>query len=298
MPPARFPVVLDFDGSVPPVAAEGLRISLQGWQETIRFGCTLGAFRRFDGFLRGVLPEEHGCVFIGSGDYHHVSALLLSRMSAAHAPVDLVVCDNHPDNMRYPFGIHCGSWVYHASRMAQIRHIHVIGICSGDITLRHAWENRLGPLLDKKLTYWSVGASAAWLTALGLASQHRRFASADELVRAFLPCLAASGSIYLSVDKDVFSPQTVTTNWDQGVFNEGHAERLIAACTGKLIGADVCGDMSEYRYRNWCKKMLSRMDGQKHIDPALLPGWQQEHQILNKRLLAWINKAMAKVQDM
>lgn len=292
-----FPVILDFDDSVQPVATDELRIPLQDWQEAVRFGCSLRSFRQLDAFLDGVLPEEHGCVFMGSGDYHHVSTLLLSRLPPWNTPVDLVVCDNHPDNMRYPFGIHCGSWVYHASRMAHIRHIHVIGLCSGDITLRHSWENHLTPFLRKKLMYWSIGASAAWLDALGLASQHRRFASADELVQAFLPRLAISDSIYLSMDKDVFSPHVATTNWDQGMFGEGHVERLIAACAGKLVGADVCGDVSAYRSRHWFKKMLSLMDGQKRTDPALLAGWQREHQMLNINLLTWIRQAMGKARD-
>ena len=34
------PVILDFDGSVLPVAEGELRIPLGSWQEAIRFGCT------------------------------------------------------------------------------------------------------------------------------------------------------------------------------------------------------------------------------------------------------------------
>lgn len=293
MASAQFPVILDFDNSVQPVTTDELRIPMQDWQETIRFGCTSKAFKQLADFLRGVLPKEHGCVFLGSGDYHHVSALLLSRLSHKNVPVDLIVCDNHPDNMRYPFGIHCGSWVYHASKMEHVRHIHVIGISSGDITLRHAWENYLTPLLRKKLKYWSIGASAAWLNSLGLASQHRCFASPDELLQAFLPEVAQSEKVYLSVDKDVFNPRTVTTNWDQGTFSASHVESLITACTGKIVGADICGEVSEYRYRHWFKKMLSLMDGQEQIDPTLLPGWQQEHHNLNTKLLAGIRQAAA-----
>lgn len=294
--PSLLPLILDFDRSVLPVAAEELRIPLHHWQDAIRFGCTLRAFKQLDDFLQEVLPEKHGCVFMGSGDYHHLSTLLLSRLSPKKAPVDLVVCDNHPDNMRYPFGIHCGSWISHASRMAHIRQIHVIGISSADITLPHAWENRLRPLLKKKLTYWSLGARATWLNVLGLASQHRCFASADELLQAFVPCLTNFENIYLSVDKDVFSTQTITTHWDQGAFSKRHGEQLIAACTGKLVGADVCGDVSEYSYRGWLKKFLSQMDGQRQMDLSLLPGWQEEHRRLNTQLLAWICPAMQKAQ--
>lgn len=285
------PVILDFDGSVLPIAADALRIPLLRQQESVRFGCSLGVFRQFESGLRASMPARHGCVFLGSGDFHHVSAALLARLDI-NFPVDLVVCDNHPDNMRYPFGIHCGSWVRYASKMAHIRHIHVIGISSDDITWRHAWENYLSPLFGKKLTYWSVGTSAAWLDALGLGSCHRCFAAPDELLQAFLPELATAAGVYLSLDKDVFSPETAQTNWDQGTFEESHLKRLIEAVTGRLVGADVCGEISEYRYQHWFKRLLSRLDGQKPLDPLQLPRWQQAHQALNIRLLRWMNQAM------
>ena len=38
------PVILDFDGSVLPVAEGERRIPLGSWQEAIRFGCTRRAF--------------------------------------------------------------------------------------------------------------------------------------------------------------------------------------------------------------------------------------------------------------
>jgi len=165
------PVILDFDASVPPLSVDEVRIPVNDWQEAIRFGCTLRTYAALASHLDGLIPPEHGCVFTGSGDYHHLSLYLLRRLARrkALAPgsLDVVVCDNHPDNMRYPFGLHCGSWVRHAAALACIRHIHVIGITSPDITFAHAWENYLMPLARKKLFYWSVGRRAAWLGLLG-----------------------------------------------------------------------------------------------------------------------------------
>ncbi len=86
-----------------------------------------------------------GCVLLGSGDYHHVTQLLLERLPSDE-PIHLIVCDNHPDNMRYPFGIHCGSWVYWASKLPQVARIDVLGISSSDIGWLHAVENHWSPL--------------------------------------------------------------------------------------------------------------------------------------------------------
>ena len=46
----RQPVVLDIDDSVGPLADE-LRLSLQTWQEQVRFGCGLARFARFRAML-------------------------------------------------------------------------------------------------------------------------------------------------------------------------------------------------------------------------------------------------------
>ena len=104
------PVILDFDGSVLPVAEGERRIPLGPWQEAIRFGCTRRAFSALEAHLEGVLPVDCGCAFMGSGDFHHVTLIPLRRLCRRLPPasLDVVVFDNHPDNMRYPFGIHCG----------------------------------------------------------------------------------------------------------------------------------------------------------------------------------------------
>lgn len=186
-------------------------------------------------------------MFTGSGDYHHLSQLLLNRLPTQQK-FQLIICDNHPDNMRYPFGIHCGSWVYWASRLPQVEHVHVLGIGSQDIGLGHAWENHWSPLLKRKLTYWNVNVDTRWMNWIGAGRSNRAFGNADELMRAFLAQFDRSLPVYLSIDKDVLSPEVVNTNWDQGEFLEQHLNDLIDACQGRIIGADITGDVSAYHY--------------------------------------------------
>lgn len=285
--PDRIPVILDFDDAVLPVAGNEIRLPLQSWQEKIRFGCTKKHFARLQAHLQRVLPDTYGCVFLGSGDYHHVTPILLARVSE---PVDLIVCDNHPDNMRYWFGIHCGSWVYYASRLPNIRHIHVLGISSADISCRHAWENYLTPLYQGKLTYWSVGVKARWLDYIGLRSRHYCFTEPEALIEAFIAQIAGK-RCYLSIDKDVFSPDVIRTNWDQGQFQEAQLQRLISACQGKVVGADVTGEVSEYHYTSRFKRFLSQCDGQPAIDPAELHAWQVRQQLFNRHVLTLLEPA-------
>lgn len=289
----RPPLVLDFDGSV---AAEDFpqatRLDLHSWQERIRFGCRRSHFRELAAALMPLWPRDYGCVFTGSGDYHHLTYLLLQRLATGQA-CDVVVCDNHPDNMRYPFGIHCGSWVYWASKLPQVKHIHVLGIGSADIGLGHAWENHWSPLIGKKLTYWHMDVDTRWLRWLGAGASRRGYGDADALTADFLAVLADDDRppVYLSIDKDVLSPQVVKTNWDQGVFEERHLNQLIDACRGRLIGADITGDVSAYRYQSRFKRWLSAADGQQEPTLEQATTWQRRQNLLNQRLAARIDSS-------
>jgi hypothetical protein len=281
------PVVLDIDRSVGPLPHR-LVLPLEHWQESIRFGCSLAAMRRFRRMLDELLPASYGTVFMGSGDFHHLSWPLIARL-AAPEPFQVVVLDNHPDNMRFPFGVHCGSWVRKVAALPQVSHVHVLGITSSDIGGGHAWENYLTPLRRGKLSYWSIGVDTGWSRRLGLAHAFRSFDTPDAMVDAFVESQRTQRApSYLSIDKDAFSPEVAHTNWDQGRLLTGHALALIDSLRHGLVGSDINGEVSHYRYKSWWKRRLSAMDEQPEIDPAQLAGWQAQQHALNLQLLAAI----------
>ncbi|KQM80426.1 hypothetical protein [Xylophilus sp. Leaf220] len=296
---AAAPVVLDLDHSVGPLPGE-CRLPLHDLQEAVRFGCGLPRFRRFARLLDARMPAfgAHGTVFMGSGDFHHLSGPLVARCIAARAftaqrPLRIVVLDNHPDNMRFPFGIHCGSWVRHAALLPQVSQVHVVGITSGDIGRGHAWENYLQPLRTGKLCYWSTGVDTRWSRWLGLGAAFRSFPDGDALVQALCATLAADPQpTYLSIDKDAFAPDVVRTNWDQGVLRADHAEAVIGALRGQMAGSDVTGEVSSYRYATAWKRWLSAGDGQQtEIAPDTLRQWQAGQDAFNQRLLEKLRSA-------
>ncbi|WP_239467169.1 arginase family protein [Rhodoferax koreensis] len=289
------PVVLDLDGAVGALPG-AQRLALQDRQEALRFGCGLGAIQSLKDWLDLHLPAQHGTVFMGSGDFHHLSWPLIAhhvRARASDLPLRVVVLDNHPDNMRFPFGVHCGSWVRRVALMPEVREVIVAGICSGDIGWRHAWENQLAPLLAGKLSYWSVGVDTGWARWLGLARAFRNFADAQSLTDALVALLQRERqATYLSIDKDVFAPEVVRTNWDQGGLLEAQAMAVIDALRGQLVGSDVTGEVSAYRYHTAWKRWLSAQDGQDTaIDPAQLALWQDGQHALNLRLLRRLDSA-------
>lgn len=284
------PVVLDFDDSVGALPRAHV-LELGDLQESIRFGCSLRRLREAWAGIAARLPAEYGTVFTGSGDYHHLSWPLIERRAAA-GPFEVVVFDNHPDNMRFPFGVHCGSWVRKVAALPAVTHVHVLGISSGDVSAAHAWENYLTPLMRGRLTYWTLGVDTRWAMRFGLGRAFRAFDSAADLIATFIEeRRASSGPVYLSIDKDVLAPEIARTNWDQGRLSDLDLFDVIDALAGRLIGSDITGDISAYRYRAWWKRRLSALDDQPQIDTAQLAEWQAQQHALNLRLLERIEIA-------
>jgi hypothetical protein len=282
------PVILDIDGSVGPLPGSHL-LRLSAWQEKIRFGCSMRTFADFSRNLDELLPEKYGTVFLGSGDFHHISQALIARRGESKS-FNVVVFDNHPDNMRFPFGIHCGSWVRRVAALPRVSHVHVLGITSGDVAAGHAWENYFTPLLRGKLTNWCIDVDVRWAARLGLAARFLAFDSAADLLDRFAESERANPfPSYLTIDKDVLSAEVARTNWDQGKMGETQMLDAIGLFRGRLVGSDITGDVSAYRYRTGWKRWMSSMDRQPEVGGAQLADWQRQHGDLNLRLLQAIS---------
>jgi len=284
------PVILDLDASVGALP-DAQAIALGEWQEAIRFGCSLRRLRAFAHAIEARLPARHGSVFLGSGDFHHLSWPLIAR-HAGREPFDVVVFDNHPDNMRFPFGVHCGSWVWRVARLPSVANVHVVGITSADVSALHAWENHLLPLARGRLQYWTLGVDTRWARRIGLGRAVHAFDSVEELLERFIAGQRRSTrKVYLSIDKDVLDPAVARTNWDQGRLLDTDLFAGIDALRGRIIGSDVTGEVSAYRYATWWKRRLSALDAQPDVDAAHLSSWQAQQHALNLRLLKRIREA-------
>lgn len=69
-------------------------------------------------------------VYYGSGDFHHLTYLFLQQLDE---PVTVVHFDNHPDWVRFPRTVNCGSWVARAVEIPNVRKVITIGPCSDDL---------------------------------------------------------------------------------------------------------------------------------------------------------------------
>jgi hypothetical protein len=252
--------VLDLDSSV--IWQTGLIRRCQpivveagAWGPRIRLGCSFRRFRSFENWLAGELGSiadlDMKVTLYGSGDFHHVSLALVRRQPG---PFNLLVVDNHPDWMRGVPLVHCGTWLYHAARLPQVRRIFHVG---GDVDFDNYYR-QLAPwnwLRSGKITViparrrytcrpWRRVAHEA------LRPQENRASLAVRLQELLEPFRAELSSLplYISLDKDVMFAADAVVNWDSGHLTLADVQAILkaflAAASGRLAGMDIVGDWS------------------------------------------------------
>jgi len=201
------------------------------------------------------LPAAEGprLIFAGSGDFHHVTPLLLRRAceAAGDPPVTVVHFDNHPDWVKFENGMHCGSWVGRAARLPGVARVVTVGVCSPDIDRPRSKGADLDLVIDDRVELYPYHAPHG---APGLQLCGRDWPSIESMGEAafadFLPSRIPTEAVYVTIDKDVLRPQDASTNWDQGRTSEAFLTTLIGriADRHRLVGADVVGDWSNAVY--------------------------------------------------
>lgn len=280
-------MVLDLDGSVTPPSGAG-RLDLRQFEEKVRY---YAAFKSLTTLEAPVLEalKTHRVFFLGSGDFHHLSWLIIKLLPAALGigKVQVVIFDNHPDNMFFPSGIHCGSWVYHASKLPNVSKISVYGIASRDLEGIDLFQNRFSVIKSGKVKYYCltpVSKLAKMLSGSNIDEITTERKSLAEIIRREVD--ASGDPVYLSVDKDVFAPSVVKTTWDQGRLEQGEVLKCLTGIAVKAVAADICGDTSFYAFKSSIKNLARRIDG--FDKPDSLPGDRKKHESLNLKILSAI----------
>ena len=242
-------------GRVAAAAGGGRSVDARDLGPSLRLWSRPAAIDALRDRLRDALPASEGAALVmtGSGDFHHVSPLLLERaLEASGAPaVTVLHFDNHPDWVRFANGVHCGSWVGWAARMPKVAKVITVGVCSRDIRKPSPRRADLDLVTGGRLELYAYrepdGADAVRLCG-------REWPTIEALGEdAFAQLLAArigTEAIYITIDKDVLRADDAATNWDQGRTSLDLLKRLIAPLADhhRLIGADVVGDWSPAIY--------------------------------------------------
>ena len=281
-------------------AGSGRILNYRDLGPALRLWSRPGPLRRLGRRLACALPATLGptIVFSGSGDFHHVSVLLISRALdvASGTPVTVVHFDNHPDWVKFGPGAHCGSWVGQVARLPGVARLLTVGVCSDDIDRPASTGADLQIVRNGKVELYAYtsGSADGALTVAG-----RRWPTIEALgeaaFAAHLVGRITTEAIYITIDKDVLHPDDAGTNWDQGRTRLAYLSDLIAAVTKgrRLVGADVVGDWSKPAYGNGPLHALLKR-GEAMLDqPRSEPSREMQHrnEAVNLALLDQLRSA-------
>ena len=249
-------VHLDLDGAWPfPEDVSAMYVDAREWGPRLRFCAPTAEMQAFSSACLNPLGGKRFIVY-GSGDFHHVSALLVRRLSQ---PLTLVSFDNHPDWDIRPPRWCCGSWINRALDFAHVEAVAVWGCGNFECWGWHRmWGNhrdvRSGRLAVHPWADDRSAADQARPAAITRANWRERFAG-------FAGRLGGK-PVYVTVDLDGLRAQEAATNWENGRF---HAEDVCWALDElgrqtSIVAGDVCGAYSPPAYARKFQRFASQTD--------------------------------------
>lgn len=207
--------------------------------------------------------------FLGSGDFHHLAALLIERVDQ---PFTVLHFDNHPDWVRLAPRWHCGSWVNRVLELPNVQRVVTVGPCSDDLVNPGRKGGNLAALDAGRLALfpWQHAPSRARRVADGPGHTwgdgciHWRNLGERQLEDAMQMVLDAipTDAVWITIDKDVLPEHEALTNWDQGRMPLAALTTLLRGVGRhkRILGADICGEYSPPRHANLLKRIESKLD--------------------------------------
>jgi hypothetical protein len=253
-------------------------------------GLAAGARLYASGSLRNkisrLIPAEQNYpTFIGSGDFHHISEILTSRITQ---PASLVVFDFHPDWDGLPPRFGCGSWVAQALENNHISKCILVGMGSHDLGGLALQTAALNVLSGGRLEIYPYRhkPSRVYLKPVpencSLRTQNNLFSTKitwsqlenTDLMQFTLELIKRlpTRKVYISIDKDCLKNDFALTNWEEGFLNLGQLLAMLKLLRENLeiIGLDVTGDYSVCPSGKM-KAIISKLDHPRGVAASRLP---------------------------
>lgn len=240
------------------------------------------------GIIEGRIKNsaKNSVTFLGSGDYHHISEILISRFNE---PISIIDFDFHPDWVLLPPRFGCGSWVNEVLRKKNILKFIMLGVSSADLSSPDIQTGNLGLLKDDRveiypyehkpsLAFFKIIPKNISLTVKNGIVFNRIYWSElkDKNLNDFFYELLkriAQKKVYVSIDKDCLKNDYALTNWEEGKFSLDELLLLLKLIKENLdiVGLDISGDYSPVSVKGVIKKIASYLDHPKKIKAATLP---------------------------
>lgn len=226
---------------------------LRHWGPRLRFSAPAPEIERFYREQENGLPPF---LIYGSGDFHHLTALWLRRLSGLTTVVSF---DNHPDWDVRPPRWGCGSWVNRALELPQVEKVCVWGCGNFECwwPRRIFGNNRAERAGRLEVHPWADDRAAKERDRRGAILREnwrKKFATFVEQL--------ATANVYLTIDLDCLRSEEAVTNWESGRFSVQEvawAIELLARRT-RIVGGDICGAWSPPVYARLKQRFASEMD--------------------------------------
>ncbi|MBF0618670.1 MAG: hypothetical protein HQL19_00720 [Candidatus Omnitrophica bacterium] len=271
--------ILDFDGTV--AGQEGL---VRRYQPVISDLKALGpavrlwSNRQNANKVKNILSPElkNAVTFLGSGDFHHISSLLVEQFDA---PITVIVFDHHPDWDILPPKLGCGSWVSRILRRPNVKKVILLGISSDDISSYSIQTGNLKALHQSRVEIYPYAHEPTFTLFQKVPADNVSVRVENGIFRSKISWTELKGKdltaffmgllgrietqqVYLSLDKDCLQSGYALTNWEEGLFPWEGFELLLKLIREHLdiAGCDVTGDYSVPIMNGKIKTILAEMD--------------------------------------
>jgi len=281
--------ILNFDGSL--LRQKKL---LSRYQAEIIDLSSLGPRVRYwmdRGRERLLMERIHGssrnCLtFLGSGDFHHLTASLLKEIEK---PFCLISFDLHPDWDVLPPRLGCGSWVSASLGNERLLKCILVGVSSQDLSTCGLKSANLASLKNDRVEIYPYAhaPTKVFLRRVPVnvsVSAHRGILSTricweelkgKNLAEFFISILRRLPikEVYISVDKDCLRKEFALTNWEEGLLSLDELLLMLKLIKDNLdiLGMDVVGEYSPILIKSPFKSLVSRFDHPSYVAAQKYP---------------------------
>jgi arginase family enzyme len=235
------------------IAAGLPTIDLREWGPRLRFSAPA---REIERFAVERARELAPFLVYGSGDFHHLTAIWLRRLSRLTTVISF---DNHPDWDIRPPKWACGGWVNRALDLAQIDKVSVWGCGNFECWWpMRVFGNNLAEQSGRLEVHpWADDRSAKEQRRLGAILRSNWREQFEQFVRR-----VGDAEVYVTIDLDCLRPEEAATNWESGRFTVEDVRWALDLLNNncRIVAGDICGAWSFPRYARRKQRFASDMD--------------------------------------
>jgi hypothetical protein len=213
--------------------------------------------RLIENFYREIGHKLPRFLVYGSGDFHHLTALWVRRVTEACVVISF---DNHPDWDVRPPRWGCGGWVNRALELPEVKKVEVWGCGNFECW----WPARL--FGNRRAEREGRLAVHPWADDRPPSDQNGRGAilraNWREHFGEFVETLGGS-NLYITIDLDCLRGEEAVTNWESGRFTTedvAWALTQLRGASGQIVGGDLCGAFSPPVYARRKQRFAAEMD--------------------------------------